>query len=93
VDVAVQVVLDRFLRHAELLGDRVHLVQRPPVLRRHLAVSAVVVEHLQAGVGGEALRHQRRLGAHRGVASGSLQAAQVAKAHLLPELDRVLERG
>src|ERR1041384_1737021 len=94
VDAAVLVVLDRLFRRAELVGDRVDLVERPPVLRRYLAIGAVVVKHLEAGVGGEALCQQRRLRAHGRISlDGCLQAAQVAQAHLLPELDRVLERG
>ena len=92
VDVAVQVVLYRLLGDAKPLGVRVRLVQPAPLMWRQFAVGAMVVEHLESRVGGQALRDQRRLRTHGRIAvQCGLQAAQVAQAHLLPKLDGVLE--
>ena len=64
-----------------------------PVARRNLPIRAVVMEHAHADVGEQALADQRRLRSHAGIAiERGVQAALVARAHLVPQPDRRSER-
>ena len=92
--VPVEEILHRLFGYAQALGQRVRLVQGAPIARRHFAIGAMAMEHLEPRVRRQPLRNEAGLGAHRRVAALSeLQAALVAQAHLLPELDRIRKRG